>query len=112
MTQQSDDQNVSQKRDESSAEQSGGATSSNLNDLVSKSRQATQEADEALKKARQGGQPSGQSVQQKGQEAKRQSDANAQNPAVSSGSNREAAPDNIGNPDAAQGSSSDGDSAP
>ncbi len=98
---QHDDQNVSQKRDESSTEQGGGSTSSNLNDLVGKSRQATQEADEALKKAGQGGQPGGQPVQQKAQGAAQQNTAN-----------QDAKPkDDIANPDNAQGSSSDGDSA-
>ena len=121
MTQRPDDQNVSQKRDQSSTDQDT-PVDSNLNDLVGRSRQATREADEALRNARQGNQPSDQPVQQKGQgntqqdtanrEAKQQSDADAQNPAVSSGSDREAPADNIGNPDAAQGSSSDGDSAP
>ena len=117
MTQRPDDQNVSQKRDESSTDQNT-PVDSNLNDLVSRSRQATREADEALRNAGQGGQP----VQQKGQgttqqntakrDIQRQSDADPRNPAVNSGTDRESTPDNIGTPDAAQGSSSDGDSAP
>ncbi len=98
MTQQPDNQNVSEKRDQSSTE-SDTTTSSNLNDLVGKSRQATNEADEALKKAGQGGQPGGQSVQEKEQGWQ---STNSQN------TKRQ---DDIADPNKAQGSSSDGDSA-
>ena len=124
MTQQPDNQNVSQKRDQSSTEtRQDVPVDANLNDLVGKSRQATHEAEDALRNAGQGGQPSDQLTQRKeqrtGQEntekqdTKRHPDAQDRNvnDSTDRDSNRAVA-DNIGNPDAAQGSSSDGDTAP
>ncbi len=119
MTQRPDDQNVSEKRDQSSTD-ANTPVDANLSDLVGRSRQATHEADEALRNAGQGGQPSDQPVQQKDQSSTQQNTAssdarrndNAQNLDASGTTDRENTTDNIGNPDAAQGSSSDGDSAP
>ncbi len=119
-----DDQNVAEKRDKSSTEQDTTPTDSNLNDLVGRSRQATREADEALRNAGQGGQPGDQPIQEKGQQGTNEADGSQQGTAdqdtknkagnVGVETDREATSgvgDPIADPNAAQGSASDGDSA-